>query len=110
MLFDRRLGHLAAELLNVGGHSRWPDSVQRQASLLAPIEELPDGEGVGHPGVAVADVGGEELDEALARVGAGCRDRGRQRIDAGANERRRETMSRTLMKTYTVALSCLDLT
>jgi hypothetical protein len=53
--------------------------------LLAPIEELPDGQGVGHPGVAVADVGGEELDEALARVGAGCRDSSRQRLDAGAN-------------------------
>src|SRR5712691_5326507 len=89
MLFDRRLGHPGAELLNVGGHGRWPDSVQSQATLLAPIEELPDGQGVGHPGVAVADVGGEELDEALAGVGAGRRDRSRQRLEAGANERRR---------------------
>src|SRR6266446_4689266 len=89
MLFNRRLGHPGAELLNVGGLGRWPDSVQPQAALLAPIEELPDGQAVRHPGVAVADVGGEELDEALARVGAGCRDRRRQRLDAGANERRR---------------------
>ena len=61
MLFDRRLGHLGAELLNVGGHSGWPDSVQPQAALLAPIQELPDGQGIGHPGVALANVGGEEL-------------------------------------------------
>src|SRR6266851_542173 len=26
MLFDRRLGHHDAELLNVGSHGRWPDS------------------------------------------------------------------------------------
>jgi hypothetical protein len=89
MLFDRRLCHPGAELLDVGGHGRRLDRVQPQAALLAPIEELPDGQGIGHPGVAVADVGGEELDEALARVGAGRRDRGRQRLEAGANKRRR---------------------
>src|SRR5713101_9118031 len=43
----------------------------------------------GHPGVTVPDVGGEELDEALAGARAGRRDRGRQHVDAGANERRR---------------------
>jgi hypothetical protein len=26
MLFDRRLGHHDAELLDVGSHGRWPDS------------------------------------------------------------------------------------
>ncbi len=38
MLFDRRLGHPGAELLNAGGHSRWPDNVQSEVALLAPIE------------------------------------------------------------------------
>ena len=38
MLFDRRLGHPGAELLNVGGHSRWPDNVQSEVALLSPIE------------------------------------------------------------------------
>ena len=36
VLFDRRFGHHGAELLNVGGHRRRPDSVQRQA-----IDEMP---------------------------------------------------------------------
>src|SRR5713226_6130023 len=89
MLFDRRLGHHDAELLNVGSHGRWPDSVQLQASVLAPIKELSNRQGIGHPGVTVPDVGGEELDEALAGARAGRRDRGRQHVDAGANERRR---------------------
>jgi len=55
--------------------------------LLAPIEELPDGQGVGHPSVPVADVRGEELDEAFAGVGPGRRDRDRQRLEARANKR-----------------------
>src|SRR5712692_5757236 len=50
MLFDRRLGHPGAELLDVGGHGRWPDSVQPQATLLAAIEELPDRQSVRHAG------------------------------------------------------------
>jgi hypothetical protein len=41
MLFDRRLGHPGAELLNVSDYGRRPDSVQRQAAVLAPIEALP---------------------------------------------------------------------
>src|SRR5260370_1518019 len=104
MLFDGRLGSPGAELLNVGGHGRWPDSVQPQAALLAPIEELPDGQGIGHPGVAVADIGGEELDEALARVRAGCPDRSRQHLDAGANERRRRPDHLATRQKYGVLL------
>ncbi len=60
--------------------------VQREGSLLAPIEELPDGQGVGHPSVLVADVRGEELDEAFAGVGR-RRDRDRQRLEARVNKR-----------------------
>jgi len=46
--------------------------------------------GVGHPGVPVADVGGEELDEALRGAVAGVRDRGRQAVDAGPGDGHRE--------------------
>jgi hypothetical protein len=78
VLFDRRLGHPGTELLNIGGYAPWPDGFQPQASLLVPTEELPDSQGVGHPGVAVPDVGGEELDEAFAGVRTRCGDRGGQ--------------------------------
>jgi len=43
MLFDRRLGHPDGELLNLSGHGRWPDSLQPQSALLAPIEQLSGG-------------------------------------------------------------------
>jgi hypothetical protein len=45
---------------------------RRQARLLAPGEEITDRPSIGRPGVPVADVGGEELDEALFRRRAGC--------------------------------------
>ena len=44
--------------------------------LLAPAEELGDGLGVGGPGVGVADVGGEELEEAAGGLVAGVGDEG----------------------------------
>ena len=73
---DRReYCHTGAELLNVGSHGPWSDRLQLQASLLAPVEELSDGDGIGLPGVPIADVRREELDEALAGAGAGRRDR-----------------------------------
>ena len=59
--------------------------VERELALVTPIRKLRDRNEVGAPGVPVADVGGEELDEALTRVGARRRDRGRQRFDAGAD-------------------------
>ena len=57
----REYCHTGAELLNVGSHGPWSDSLQLQASLLAPVEELPDGDGIGLPGVPIADVRREEL-------------------------------------------------
>jgi hypothetical protein len=89
VLLDRGLGQTGAELLNVGSHGPWPDSLQLQASLLVPVEELPDGNSIGHPGVPIADVRGEELDEALAGPGAGRHDRDRQRLEPVADQRRR---------------------
>lgn len=46
--------------------------------VLAPAEELGDGLGVGGPGVGVADVGSEELEESLGRLVAGLGDQGRE--------------------------------
>jgi hypothetical protein len=65
------------ELLYIGGHGGWPNSFQRQASFFAPVEELADRKRVGHPGVPIADVRREEVDEALAGARASCGDRGR---------------------------------
>jgi hypothetical protein len=45
--------------------------------LLAPVEELPNGNGIGHPGAPIADIRREELDEALGSARTGRRDRGR---------------------------------
>jgi hypothetical protein len=48
-----------------------PDEVwggARRPELLAPPEKICGRPGIGAPGVAVADVGGEELEEASARV------------------------------------------
>src|SRR3712207_6588757 len=60
----------------------------RQASRLRPAEEVCDGADVGKTRVAVADVGGEELDEAAGRQ-LPCRgDRRRDRgLVAGDDER-----------------------
>jgi hypothetical protein len=51
MLLDSRLRGLGAHLFDVSGHGRRPDPLQPQSSLLAPIEEVPDGQGMGHLGV-----------------------------------------------------------
>jgi hypothetical protein len=69
-----------AELLNVGGHGAWSAGLHGQASFLAPVEELPDGNGANHPGVPIADVGREEIDEALAGSGTSRCNRGRQSL------------------------------
>ena len=51
---------------------------------LAPCEEIADGPGIGPPRVGVADGGGEEFDEAVARLVAGIGDdRGHEKQFAG---------------------------
>ena len=67
-----------AELLDVGGDVHRLDVGQGQAVPLAPGEEIAGGTGVGSPGVAVADGGGEELDEAFGGLVAGVGDDGGQ--------------------------------
>lgn len=56
------------------------DAGQSEATSLAPCQEIADRLGVGPPRVAVADGGGEELDEAAGRVVARLGDdRGQKR-------------------------------
>jgi hypothetical protein len=54
------------------------DAGEGQAVLLAPDEEIADGPGVCLAGIAVADGGGEELDEPLACLLSGVGDDGGQ--------------------------------
>ena len=89
VLLDRGLRRLGAELLDVGGDAERLDLVQLELALVAPVEELFHRARVGHARVAVADVGGEELDEAAAGAFALGADNGRQRVQAGADQRRR---------------------
>ncbi len=49
-------------------------SRKAEPAALAPAEELGDGLGVGGPRVAVADVGGEEFEEAAGGTVAGVGD------------------------------------
>ena len=65
------------EVLDVGGDVHRLEAPElAQAPHLAPAEKLGNRLGVGGPGVAVADVGGEELEKTAARVRAGGGDLG----------------------------------
>ena len=60
------------QLLDIGGHMHRLDvSELVKAASLAPAEKIGNRPDVGCPGVAVADGGGEELDEAAGGVLAG---------------------------------------
>jgi hypothetical protein len=66
----RRVG--LAQVLDVGGDvDRLEAAELAEAADLAPAEKLGNSPGVGVPGIAVADVGGEELEKAAAGVIAG---------------------------------------
>jgi len=62
-LLDRRFRQLDPDLVDVRRDRHWLDIVQPEASLLRPVEELLYCPRVGEAGVAIADVGREELDE-----------------------------------------------
>ena len=71
----RRVG--LRQLLDVGGHHHRLDLLQRQTHVFAPVSEPVGGHQVGHAGVRVADVGGEEFPElGFGFIGAGEQDRG----------------------------------
>lgn len=62
------------------------DLIKHKTPLLAPGQELPEGAAVGQPPIAVADVGGKELDEAAPGGRTGIRDHGRKNDVAGAGD------------------------
>ena len=69
-LLDGRRGSLAAKLLDVGGDvQRLHVGDRRDAGALAPGQEFPRRLRVGAARVRVADVGGEEFEEARRRAG-----------------------------------------
>ena len=78
VLLDGRRGAGLRQLLDVGGHQHRLDPVhQRQAPCLTPVGEPVGGRQVGHSGVRVVDIGGEEFPEPLLSVaGVGEQDRG----------------------------------
>jgi len=76
-------------LLDVGRHAERLDVFQLELALVTPVEELFHRARIRHARVAVADVGGEELDEAAVGAFALGADNGRQRVQAGADQRRR---------------------
>src|SRR5512136_1966003 len=84
MLLDAGRGELALESLDVGADV---DRLQRRQVVevvaRAPRRETLDRAEVGASGVGVADIGGEELDVALAGAGSGAGD---QRRQAGGGE------------------------
>ena len=88
MLLDRGGGQLAGELLDVGGDEEGLELSEREASPLAPAEEAAGRLDVGLPGVGVADLGGEELDEPSTRPLAGLVDDGGE-VEGGAGEAQR---------------------
>ena len=79
-LLDAGRRKLPPEALDPGGDVYRLDVEQAEAGLVAPVEELSDRPVVGAARVRVADVGGEEFDEAAAGVPAArgdqCRDGG----------------------------------
>ena len=71
VLLDRRGLVAGAEFLDVSGDDHGFDRLEVELPRLAPLSEPADGLGVREAGVLVADVGGEELDEAFRRPLAG---------------------------------------
>ena len=78
LLFDGRRGDFPAQGFNPGGDmERLHGGERTHAVRLAPGEEFRDGPPVGFAGIAVADVRGEEIDEAPRRgLAAGGDQRG----------------------------------
>jgi hypothetical protein len=89
VLFDGRLAGLGTELFYVGSDRDGLNVRQFEPAFVAPIEELLYRARVRHPGVAVADAGGKEFDEAAAGAFATGADNRWQRLKPGADERGR---------------------
>jgi hypothetical protein len=89
LLLDAGLGHLAADLFDIRGDRQRVDVFQLEPPAFSPVEELFYRPGISAAGVAITNVGGEELDEAQARALITGADGGWQRLDAEPYQRRR---------------------
>jgi hypothetical protein len=83
--FSVGLAVRVAQLLDARGDGQRVDVVELQAPVLTPVKELLDRTCISGPRVAVADIGGEEFDEAAA--GALADNRG-QLLKPGTDQRR----------------------
>src|ERR1700680_3164957 len=66
LLLDAWLSHLAANFFEIRGNRQRVDVFQREPPAFSPVEELFYRPGISAAGVAITNVGGEELDEAQA--------------------------------------------
>jgi hypothetical protein len=73
-------------LLYICSDQRRAKIVEAKSLGIAPIKELCDGVSVRGSGVLVADVGGEELNEAPSSFLAGTRNQRREPAEAGAGK------------------------
>ena len=91
-----RRGSRLAQLLDVGGNMLALDRRElRDAFRLKPVEEFRRGARIGAAGVRVADVGGEEFEEAIRRARTGGGDQGRSaKATTGQAGSCRERLSR----------------
>jgi hypothetical protein len=89
MLFHRRFGCPAAQLLDIGGDGERIDVVQFEPPVLAPVEELFYRARIGGARVAVTDAGGEEFDEAAAGALAAAANDYEQRFEPSPDQRQR---------------------
>ena len=99
VLLDRR--RRGRVLLDIGGDDDGLDLVEfEDAAGFAPLKETGDGVRVGGAGVFVADVGGEELDEAPAGALASARNCRRQRIRSRLGPGRDEAGSERVRRSW----------
>jgi hypothetical protein len=80
VLLYGRLGEALAEFFNVSSHDDRFEPFERETFPFAPGAELSNGASVCGASIPVANIGGEELDEAMRSVVAGGGDESRQGV------------------------------
>ena len=70
MLLDGGLGLMLPQLLNISCHDNGSQLGQGDTARFTPARESGGGSGIGGSRVAIADIGGEELDEAASSASA----------------------------------------
>lgn len=78
MLLYRRRRNMLLQLLNIGSHMNGVYLMELQVLGMAPKEKLADVRVVRTPGIGVADLSREELDETVSGTFTGSTDHDRQ--------------------------------